>query len=477
MNANNIILLSDSYKYSHPRMYLDNTTGIYSYFESRKGSKFPYVIFYGLQYVLKKHLEGVVVTKEKIDEAEALFNQHLGEGVFDRAGWDYILEAHGGKLPVRIRAVREGSLIPTDNVLMTVESTDEKCPWITNFIETLLTQIWYPTTVATLSHNIRRVMKKWIDETCDCSEEDKDAILQYCLHDFGCRGVESMEAAAIGGSAHLLNFAGTDTVPALTIPSNFYGESDSYVPGVSIRATEHSVMTARGEAGEFDVVESLLAKNPDGFLATVIDSYDYRRYIEVLGTKYKEQILNRNGRIVFRPDSGEPVSTSLDVIELLGKYFGYTVNGKGYKVLPNQVRCLWGDGITEEGIDAILKNSAEHGWSAENWVFGCGGGLLQKINRDTCRFAFKCSSQKYDGEWHDVWKKPIDMSKASKRGRLALVWEDGPNLTRDGGRYQTIREEELLNNFENLLELVFENGELKREQKFSDIREIVSENR
>lgn len=176
-------------------------------------------------------------------------------------------------------------------------------------------------------------------------------------------------------------------------------------------------------------------------------------------------ILNRNGRIVFRPDSGDIIKVSQRVLELLGQYFGYTVNNKGFKVLPDQVRALWGDGINISDMDRILEESAKNGWSSENWAFGMGGGLLQKINRDTCRFAFKCSAQKYDDKWHDVQKRPLDMSKASKKGRLSLILNEI-------NKYQTIQE----TSERDILDLVFENGKLIREQTFSEIREIVRRN-
>lgn len=455
---NNIILTTDSYKFSHGFQYLPDTQGVYSYYESRKGSQYPYTVFYGLQCILKKHLEGVVVTREKVDEAERLITMHLGEGMFDRKKWDYIIEKHGGRLPVRIKAVKEGSVVPVSNALLTVENTDDNCAWLTNFIETVLTHVWYPMTVATRSRFTKEMITRFHEETAD----DLSGI-PFTLHDFGARGVETVDAAAIGGSAHLLNFLGTDTVAALTVPKEWYGEDGDYIAGFSVRATEHSVMTSRGEEGEFDVVQSLLDRNPDGILAMVIDSYDYKRFIETCGTRFHDQIMGRDGRIVFRPDSGDVAEVSQTVLELLGKHFGYTVNSKGYKVLPPQVRALWGDGIEYEGVKMILELSKKNGWSAENWIFGMGGGLLQKMNRDVIRGAFKCSSQKYGDSWHDVWKKPLDLSKASKRGRLAVVEREGT--------VNTIREEELAPGETNLLETVFENGTLVREQKFSEIRE------
>lgn len=228
-------------------------------------------------------------------------------------------------------------------------------------------------------------------------------------------GELKFEASMLGGSAHLLNFNGTDTVPALLVPSRYYNENIDKMFGYSIRATEHSIMTSRGEEGEFGVVEELLNKNPDGIMAMVIDSYNYERFIEVCGTKFKDLILNRNGRIVFRPDSGDIIKVSQQVLELLGQYFGYTVNNKGFKVLPDQVRALWGDGINISDMDRILEESAKtaghrklgfwHGWRTSS-----------KINRDTCRFAFKCSAQKYDDKWHDVQNVHWICQKLLRRG-------------------------------------------------------------
>lgn len=298
---------------------------------------------------------------------------------------------------------------------MTIENIDDKVPFLTNFAETILTHIWYPITVATTSYYGKLMLTNWLATTSDKEGEDFNNILNFQLHDFGCRGTENFEASMLGGSAHLLNFNGTDTVPALLVPSRYYNENIDKMFGYSIRATEHSIMTSRGEEGEFGVVEELLNKNPDGIMAMVIDSYNYERFIEVCGTKFKDLILNRNGRIVFRPDSGDIIKVSQRVLELLSQYFGYTVNNKGFKILPDQVRALWGDGINISDMDRILEESAKtaghrklgfwHGWRTSS-----------KINRDTCRFAFKCSAQKYDDKWHDVQNVHWICQKLLRRG-------------------------------------------------------------
>ncbi|HEY6162703.1 MAG TPA: nicotinamide phosphoribosyltransferase domain-containing protein, partial [Bacteroidia bacterium] len=205
MIHNNIMLLTDSYKLSHYKQYPQGTSQIYSYFESR-GGKFNEVVFFGLQYLLKSYLKGAVVTPEKVEEAEALYAKHFGSpSLFYKKGWEYILKKHGGKLPVRIKAVAEGTPVSVSNVMMTVENTDPKCFWLTNFLETLLVQVWYPCSVATQSREIKKVLLKYLEQTGDTS------LVDFKLHDFGFRGVSSVESASIGGAAHLMNFMGTDT--------------------------------------------------------------------------------------------------------------------------------------------------------------------------------------------------------------------------------------------------------------------------
>lgn len=461
--CDNFLMNTDGYKVGHYLMYPKNTETIYSYFESRKGSKFDATLFYGLQIILQQ-LEGQLVTQWKIEQAQSYIDRYLGPGVFNRAGWEYVLLKHDGKLPIRIKAVDEGTVVPTGNVLLTVENTDPKCPWLTNYVETWLTHVWYSTTVATVSRAVRTLLEDWLDKT-SCLE-NYDSVLPYMLHDFGARAVTCAEQAAIGGSAHLLSFRGTDTVTALRVPTECYGMPADYTAGVSVFATEHSVMTARGEEGEFDIVRHLYdTLPPENIVSIVIDSYDYKRFLRTLGTEFKDTIMGRPGRTVFRPDSGDIVETSQECLRILGECFadGVEVNAKGYKILPDKVRVLWGDGIDIDGIDTILKASAENGWAAENWVFGMGGGLLQKVNRDTCRNAFKCSATYYDGAWHDVQKRPLDASKASKAGRLVLCLdEDTSCSTITTKRYEDATTPDLLHT-------VFENGVCTRPQHFDAI--------
>jgi nicotinamide phosphoribosyltransferase len=437
-------------------MYLLGTETVSSYFESRNGARFDETVFVGLQALLIEHLVGVVVTREKIEQAAKLSKAHFGnDKIFNRAGWEYILNEHGGKLPVRIMAVPEGTPVTVSNVMMTVENTDPKCFWLTNHLETLLTHVWYASTVATLSRETKKIIKHYLERTAD-----NLGGLNFMLHDFGFRGVSSVESAAMGGMGHLVNFLGTDTVVAMEAAMEYY-DADINNLAFSVPATEHSVMTSGGPEGEVAVVRRLIEAYPDGILAMVIDSYNDKNFItNVIGKTLKDEILGRNGVTVFRPDSGDPEQVTLDVVERLGAAFGFTRNNKGYRVLNPKVRVLWGDGIDMRGVDNILGTLLVNGWSAENMVFGMGGGLLQKVNRDTQRFAFKCSAQKRNGVWYDIYKNPLDKSKASKRGHLALVRNADGKLETIPARDTTY----------NLLVPVFENGVLLKRYTFAEVR-------
>jgi nicotinamide phosphoribosyltransferase len=460
----NLLLLADAYKYSHYKLYAPGTTKIYSYLESR-GGMFENTVFYGLQYFLKEYLQGLAFTRRDIDEAEVMLNGVFGtKGIFSRANFEYIMYEHSGRLPVRIKAVPEGTAVPTHNVLMTIENTDPKCFWLTNFLETLLMQVWYPSTVATLSREIRKVVEEHFSKTSDDSSGDA---IDFVLNDFGFRGVSSVESAGLGGSAHLLNFKASDTVYASSFAQKYYNAQRVY--GMSVPATEHSIMTLLGSEREKETFAHVLNAYPDGIISVVSDSYNiFNAVSELWGTEFKDRILKRNGRLVIRPDSGDPVQTLLKVFGILFDKFGFKVNSKGFKVLPDQVRVIQGDGIDYGSIKLIYEALMKNKISVENLVLGMGGALLQKVNRDTQKFALKCSYAEFNGEHVDVRKSPVEMNeegkmipsfKASKAGRLKLVKGN------DG--YKTVSENEP---GEDLLQTVFENGEIKKSYTFEDIR-------
>ncbi len=467
----NIILLADAYKYSHHKLYYPGTTKIYSYLESR-GGQFDETVFYGLQYFLKHYLEGEVITKEKIDDAEQVLLEVFGRpDVFDRTKFEYILKKYSGKLPVRIKAVPEGSVVPVSNVLMTIENTDPNCFWLTNFLETLLMQVWYPGTVATMSREIKLIVEEYFNETASYAAS---AGVDYVLNDFGFRGVSSVESAGLGGSAHLLNFNGSDTLEGSVFAKRYYGANKVY--GVSVPATEHSICTLLGEKGELEVFRHVLKTFPTGIVACVSDSFDiFRASANYWGKELKEMVLNRDGVLVIRPDSGDPVFTLLKVFDILMEKFGYTLNEKGFKVLPPQVRVLQGDGINIDSIRAIYGALKVNNISAENLLLGMGGALLQKLDRDTQKFAFKCSYAELNGNSVEVRKHPVELDhhgrltrsfKTSKSGKLKLI------ETSEG--FKTVRQNEFIE-YVDRLKTVFKNGDLLRDENFETIRQRVSQ--
>lgn len=468
MPRDNFILATDSYKLGHHSQYPKGTEAVYSYFESRPGAHYPHTVFFGLQHILYNQLAGEVVTRDSIEQAAVLAKAHFGnDALFNREGWEYILREHKGTLPVRIKAVPEGTVVPTGNVLMTVENTDPNCYWLTNAIESLLVHVWYPSTVATKSRWVKGELKVFLEETADSIDG-----LPFMLHDFGYRSATTHDAAAIGGAGHLVNFRGTDTLPAMLLALYDYGANLDEL-AFSVPATEHSVMTALGREGEFEIVNQLLHDHPTGILSVVADSYNIYDFVDTIGSEFRDRILERDGVFVVRPDSitgrhKTPEELVCALLELLYSSFGGTKTSKGYMVLDPHVRLLWGDGIEEAGINAILDRMAGNGWSVENIVFGMGGGLLQKHNRDTQRFAFKCSAQKRNGTWYDVQKDPLDSSKKSKAGKQKLVRVPcGSTQT-----FKTVQQDDLaFINVPDELVTVFENGEMKNVQIFSEIRE------
>ena len=451
----NIILNSDSYKYSQFNQYPEGTEYIYSYIESR-GGVHDATVFFGLQAFIKEYLL-TPVTMEMIDEAEAIITAH-GEP-FNREGWEYIVNKYAGKLPVAIKAVPEGTVVGTRNVLATIVNMDPECYWLTSFLETaLLRAIWYPTTVATNSYQSKKLILEYLEKTGDPTTID------FKLHDFGARGVSSLESAGIGGAAHLVNFMGTDTVEALLFARRYYGAD---IAGFSVPAMEHSTVTSWGREREVDSYRNMLKQNakPGGIVAAVSDSYDIFAACEKWGTELKQDVLDSGATLVVRPDSGDPADVVAKCLKILDKYFGHTVNDKGYKVL-NNVRVLQGDGINHQTIRSILYTITLAGYSADNVAFGQGGALLQIVNRDDQKFAMKCSAAFVNGVWVDVFKDPItDKGKRSKKGHMVLIETDNgfKTVTTEDADYDNVKDQDVL-------EVVYSMGKLIRDMSFDEVR-------
>ncbi len=455
----NRIIDTDSYKASHFLQYPPKTTRAFFYLESR-GSERDYTktVFFGLQYILKRFFVEKF-TQDMVEEAREVIRAH---GLpFNYEGWTSLIKKHGGKLPLRVRAVAEGAVVPLKNVLMTVETTDDEFAWLGSWFETQMMRVWYSCTVATQSYYIKRNVYRFLQETAD----DADAEIGFKVHDFGSRGVSSQETAAIGGAAHLVNFMGTDTMSALLIHREFY---NCEMAGFSIPAAEHSTITSWGRENEVEAYRNMLKNfaKPGATVAVVSDSWNiYEAVEQIWGEQLRQEVIDSGATVVIRPDSGEPVEVVSRVAHILGEKFGTTVNSKGFKVLKN-VRIIQGDGVNEQSIHAILERLKTEGFSASNIAFGIGGALLQKIDRDTLRFAYKCSAIVADGNLIEVYKQPItDSGKNSKKGRLDLIKDEN-------GEFKTVKLEtaEQIAAENSQMRTVFENGELLVDDSLDEIR-------
>ena len=467
LELNNIID-TDSYKLSHFLLYPKNMNKMFSYLEAR-GGEFDTCTLFGLQYLIHRYLSKPF-TQEQIDEVADFALQH-GEP-FNREGFEDILKCYGGHLPVRIRAIPEGLIVPVGNAVVTVESMDDSLSaWIVNYIETQL-RVWGPSTVATTS---REVKKTWM-EFLELSSDDSEAEISFKHHDFGSRGVTCREQAALHGAAHLLSFLGSDTIAGIKLANHYY---DCDMAGFSIPATEHSTMTIFGKSGERDAIKEWVTQTlvnrqtPPGvpkLTACVGDSYDIFEFCRnVCRKEILDLIRSSGGTLVIRPDSGNPLAVLpviLDILEHNLPFGSVTVNSKGFRVLPSYLRLIWGDGINRKSTRTILKHLTDLKWSASNIAFGSGGGLLNDVNRDTQKWAFKCSYVERDGQPVAVVKDPVtDPGKRSKGGRLDLIrMADGSYRTIVLGKDQAEHPGSVMN-------VVFDCGNITYHNTLADIRE------
>lgn len=417
----NLILATDSYKQSHFLQYPPEARFISAYAEARLNDFSDEVLFLGLQPFLIDYLANPV-RRADVDEAEAICTAH---GVpFNRAGWDAIVTDHRGYLPIEIKALSEGMIVPAGVPLLQVENTDPRMPWLPTFIETaLLRAVWYPTTVATLSWKCKAIIRAGLEQSSD----DVAGQLPFKLHDFGARGVSSGESAALGGMAHLVNFMGSDTLEGIMAARRYYGAD---MAGFSIPAAEHSTMTSWGRERETAAYENMLdAFDGEGrIVAVVSDSYDLDAAVaDIWGGTLRAKVLGRKGQLVVRPDSGDPIETPLRTVRTLWDKFGGIINSKGFRVLDPHIRVIQGDGMNIASIEQLVARMIDEGFAIDNIAFGMGGGLLQQVNRDTLRFAMKANALRdAAGQWHDVSKKPAtDPTKGSKAGRQAVVRRHG----------------------------------------------------
>lgn len=483
--------LIDGYKVDHRRQYPAGTEFVYSNWTAR-GTRTEHeeVVFFGLQYFLKRYLmqewqEGFFnrPLEEVLDRYESRINSYLGP---NSVGVDHIRKLHKLRyLPLRFKALPEGSLVPLRVPMLTVENTHPNFAWLTNYFETLMSSVlWLPCTSATTAYYNRETLEFWADHTGSPMD-----FVDWQGHDFSFRGMAGLEAAAMSGAGHLLSFTGTDTIPAIEFLEDYYNARYDFIGG-SVAATEHSVMCAGGDESERETFERLLFLYPQGILSVVSDTWDLWKVLTVIVPSLKDKILSRNGKLVIRPDSGDPVKIIVGdknapkgspaykgVIELLWDTFGGTVTDKGFKVLDSHVGAIYGDSITPERLEAILSGLATKGFASCNMVFGIGSFTYQYVTRDIYGFAMKSTWVQINGEGKPIFKNPVtdDGLKKSAYGRLAVV-NDG---TFEHPKYRLVDGPEALDVApeDDCLQTVWEDGEFNRrrggnrEEGLSEIRE------
>lgn len=488
MNNNTpITLLADFYKLSHRKQYPQGTTKVYSTLTPRSNKYAPYsdeIVWFGLQYFIKEYLidrfNKDFFSKPKdevISEYSRLVEFSLGK---QYAETKHIEELHDlGYLPIKISTLPEGSLVPMRVPVMTIENTHDDFFWLTNFLETILsTSIWLPTTSATLAYSYRKVLNDYAIKTTGSTSG-----VEFQGHDFSMRGMSSEQSATVSGTGHLLSFKGTDTIPSILFLEKYYnGNIEKSLIGASIPATEHSVMCSYGQENEKDLLTHLLTEvYPTGLFSAVCDTWDFWKLVSEYLPELKETIMSRDGKLVIRPDSGNPVDIicgtvltggktpeEKGLIEVLYEIFGGQINELGFKVLDSHIGAIYGDSITLEIAKEICEKLYKKGFATTNVVFGIGSYSYQYATRDTFGFAVKATYAIVNNEERMLFKDPKTDSgiKKSQKG-LVVVNKD------DNGKF--FFEDNFVDNEEyksktNLLETVFINGDLIKETSLDEIR-------
>jgi len=459
-----LICRVDSYKFSHPYAYPDGIEAMTSYGEARIPGQ-ERIVPFGMQLLIKRYLTQSITIAD-VDAAEAFSIAHFGRKLFDRAAWVKVVEVYNGKLPLIIRSVPEGMVVRGGQPLYTVTVFDPDLYWMSAGFETLIQRgIWYPTTIATRDRATKIAMKQRYENT-----GANMGMLPFALHDFGGRGVSSAETAEIGGAAHLVNFMGSDNVEGVLTANYYYKEA---MAGFSVYATEHSIQCSFG-GGTEDAKRYLrqqIMNAPEGCIVSIVlDGYDVYRETELLCTEFRDLIISRKIKVVFRPDSGDMMEVVPRILKLQEMAFGYTLTDKGYKQI-NNVGVIQGDGIDHNTLLALMDLTITLGYSADCVIYGSGGALLQKVNRDTLSFAQKACAIFVDGAWKGIAKDPVtDHGKKSKEGILTL------SRSKMTGEINIARLDNgpLNDEVEDVMQLVYYKGDLYNETTLAEIRGRVS---
>ncbi len=480
--------LADGYKVDHRSQYPDGTTLVYSNWTPRKSriEGIEEVVFFGLQYFIKKYLiEDFDVNffnqpKELvINKYKRRISAYIGP---DAITYEHVEALHDlGYLPVEIKALPEGTRVPIRMAMFTIKNTLPEFFWITNFLETILSCIiWMPCTSATISLEYRKILDKYALETGGDLE-----FVPFQAHDFSFRGMAGLEAAMMSGAAHLLNFTGTDTIPAIDFLENYYNaDVEQELIGATVPATEHSVMCMGTELNEIETFERLITEiYPRGIVSIVSDTWDFWKVITEYIPQLKQQIMMREGKVVIRPDSGDPVKIICGdpdaekgtpeykgAIECLYETFGGTISDKGFKILDQHIGLIYGDSITLERCNEICENLKKKGFASTNVVFGIGSYTYQYVTRDTFGFAMKATYGEVNGKGREIFKDPKtdDGTKKSARGLLSIHRNEKGTLEMMDQIGKEVEQK-------GELRAVYKDGVLLFDQNLNDIKKTLKE--
>ncbi|KOS04898.1 nicotinate phosphoribosyltransferase [Flavobacterium akiainvivens] len=480
----NPLLLTDGYKTDHRRQYPDGTTLVYSNWTPRKSriEGAEEVVFFGLQYFIKKYIlqdfERDFFSRPK-DEVVARYarriNNYLGE---NQVGSDHIAALHDlGYIPMVFKALPEGAKVPVRVPMFTMYNTLPEFFWLTNYFETLLSAVvWMPCTSATIAARYRSVLDAYAAETSSVPE-----FVNWQGHDFSMRGMAGIEAAVSSAAGHLLSFTGTDTIPAIDFLEEYYNaNSDTELVAGSVAATEHSVMCMGTNEGEFETFKRLICDvYPKGIVSIVSDTWDLWKVLTDYLPRLKDVIAGRDGKVVVRPDSGDPVDIlcgnpngktveeQKGVVELLWDTFGGSTNSKGYRELIPQIGAIYGDSITIARAIDICERLKAKGFASTNVVLGIGSYTYQYNTRDTFGFAMKATYGEVNGQGREIFKDPVtdDGTKKSAKGLIKIVKENGAYTLIDQVSWEEERTGELKE--------VFRDGTLLVDQSLAEIRSRV----
>ena len=500
----NPLFLTDGYKTGHHQQYPEGTTLVYSNFTPRSNKYAPKgcdeVVSFGQQMVMKQIHEAF--QRDFFSQPKDVVCGQMKEELTMYLGMDYDVthfeKLHDlGYLPIEVKAISEGTMVPIKVPVLTIYNTHPDFYWLTNYLETILSNLlWKPMTSATIARQYRKVLTGWMEKT----DPANAWFIDWQGHDFSMRGMDSAEAVISSGLGHLTAFSGTDSLPAIHGARKYYG-AEGFV-AASVPATEHSVMCAGGKEDEVDTFRRLLETYPKGILSVVSDTWDLWKVCTEHLVTLKEEILSRDGKLVIRPDSGDPVDIlcgytvkdwvedhrlesygcpeSKGVIELLWDVFGGTVNEQGYKVLDPHIGAIYGDSITIDRANEICTRLESKGFASTNVVLGIGSFTYQYNTRDTFGFAMKATyveikhpaesgSPAFAIEGREIFKDPItdDGTKKSATGLLCVEEHDGKIGLYDKVQWATEKT--------GLLQTIYLNGEFHNETTLSEIRNSIKE--